>query len=142
MQTAQVKSQIFPQNISRISLQSLTLALAHTPSAIFIALVVVCTARLYWCEYVCLCVCVCVFSCICSNGYPKANAYRELHFSSTHDCRVRWQHVYRYSFAYLLDTRLQRRTRRCGSLAMSALISRFEIRVLLSWWRRVVSAAE
>lgn len=87
-------------------------------------------------EYVCvcrLCVCVCVFVFVCVlvcalNGYPKANA---LGYISTLERRVRVQHVYRYSFAYLLDTRLQHRhTRRCQRV--SALIFCFEFSNWLS----------
>lgn len=63
-----------------------------------------------------MCVCVCgVRVCVCErsalNGKPEANG---LGYISTWAARVfRQQHVYRYGFAYLLDTRCRRRARRC-----------------------------
>lgn len=66
-------------------------------------------------EDTCAWLCVCVCDCECAgvrvcvrgsslNGYPEANG---LGYISTWAVRVfRQQHVYRYSFAYLLNTRI------------------------------------
>lgn len=74
MQTCPSEVTNISPNISQISLQSLTLA--HTPSAIFIALVVVCTARLYWCEYVCL------YVCVCFRVYARTDTLKRTHIGS------------------------------------------------------------
>lgn len=81
----------------------------------------------YECVRVSVCVCVFVRG-SALNGNPGANG---LGYISTWTARVfRQQHVYRYSFAYLLDTHRRSSTRRCVFLATSALIwvrnSKFE----------------